>query len=146
MRRWLESTRTPSWHLAVSACALTDLLAAAGRAAEAAQLVRSFGERSLAHCLGPELLRREAELLHAQALDDAAAETKFRTAIELARKQDSPAHALRAATGLAQLLAEQGRAAEARALLSPIHDGFAEGRDLKDLRAARAVLESIGTG
>ena len=146
MQRWLESTRTPSWHLAMSACALADLLADAGRAAEAAELVRSFGERSLAHCLGPELLRREAELLHAQALDAVAAETKFRTAMELARQQDSPAHELRAATGLARLLAAQGRATEARALLSPIHDAFSEGHDMRDLGAARAVLESIGTG
>ena len=146
MRRWLESTRTPSWHLATSACALAELFTDAGRAAEAAQLVRSFGERSLAHCLGPELLRREAELLHAQPSDHAAAEVRFRMAMELARQQDSPAHELRAATGLARLLAAQGRATEARALLAPIHDAFTEGRDMKDLGAARAVLASVGAG
>lgn len=144
MRRWLESTRAPSWHLAVSACALSDLLVAAGRAADGLLLIRAFVERSVDHCLGPELLRREANLLHACASDHAAAEAKFRIAIELARKQDARAHELRAATGLARLLFEQRRAAEARALLAPIHDAIAEGRDMPDLRAAREVLASIG--
>ena len=67
-------------------------------------------------------------------------------AIELARAQESLAHQLRAATGLARLLAEQGRSNDARAILTPVHDAFTEGHDMRDLRAARAVLGSINAG
>jgi adenylate cyclase len=145
MRHWLGSTRAASWHLAVSACALAQLLAEAGRPEEAALLLRSFGERSLAHCLGPEILRLEAALLlRAESPDRVAAEAGLRTAIELARGQNSRSLELRAATDLARLLVAGGRRNEAISGLTGIYGGFKEGFDTADLRSARALLEELG--
>lgn len=147
LRGWLDATRTSSWQLAMSACALAELLADAGRAAEGAQVVRSFGERSLTHCLGPELLRLEAELLlRADAADPQAAESAFRRAVELARQQSSRSCELRAATGLARLLSSRGHKRDAEAVLAPIYRSFTEGRGMKDLVAAQEVLDQLAVG
>lgn len=145
MRGWLDSTRAASWHLAVSACALAELLAKAGRAVEGASLLRAFGARSLSHCLGPEILRLEAALLlRAEIANHIETEAKFRRAIDLARGQDSRSLELRAATDLARLLMAQNRREEARNTLTGIYGSFMEGFDTADLKAARALLDEIG--
>ncbi len=51
---------------------------------------------------------------------------------------------LRAAMSLARLWQQQGKRAEARALLAPIYDWFTEGFDTADLQEARALLEALG--
>ena len=50
---------------------------------------------------------------------------------------------LRAATSLARLWRDQGKSAEAHALLAPIYDWFTEGFDTADLRDAKALLEEL---
>jgi predicted ATPase len=50
---------------------------------------------------------------------------------------------LRAATGLARLWRDQGRPADAMALLQTVYDRFTEGFDTTDLKAAKALLDSL---
>jgi predicted ATPase len=50
---------------------------------------------------------------------------------------------LRAATSLARLLPDQGRSAEALALLRPVYNRFTEGFATADLRAAKALLDEL---
>jgi predicted ATPase len=51
---------------------------------------------------------------------------------------------LRAATSLARLLRDRGRAADAVACLEPIYDRFTEGFDTADLIAAKQLLDELG--
>lgn len=74
---------------------------------------------------------------------EAEAERRFRRAHELARFQGVRSLELRAATSLALLLRDRGVAAEARALLHPVYDGFSEGFDTADLREAPALLADL---
>ena len=60
----------------------------------------------------------------------------FLTAIDVARGQQAKSPELRAATSLARLWGDQGRRAEARDLLAPIHGWFTEGFDTLDMRDA----------
>jgi predicted ATPase len=50
---------------------------------------------------------------------------------------------LRAAVSLARLRHNQGRRAEARDLLAPIHGWFTEGFDTPDLKNAKALLDEL---
>jgi predicted ATPase len=50
---------------------------------------------------------------------------------------------LRAATSLAQLRRDQGRSAEALALLQPVYNRFTEGFDTTDLKVAKALLDTL---
>ncbi len=72
------------------------------------------------------------------------AEAAYREAIERARAVDALLFELRAATGLARLLARGGRASEARELLAPIYARFADGDDCRDGREAKATLDALG--
>jgi predicted ATPase len=73
----------------------------------------------------------------------AAAEHCFRRALEVARTQDALFWELRAAMGLARLWICQDRPAEARDLLAPVYQRFAEGFGTADLTAARAMLATL---
>ena len=73
----------------------------------------------------------------------AAAEGCFQHAIEAAQEQQARLWELRATTSLAQLWAEQGKRAEARALLGPVYGSFTEGFETADLRDARALLDEL---
>jgi predicted ATPase len=61
----------------------------------------------------------------------------------IARRQQAKAYELRAATSLARLWGEQGRRAEARALLTPVYGWFTEGFDTADLRDAKVLLDEL---
>ena len=50
---------------------------------------------------------------------------------------------LRAAMSLAHLWQQQGKRAEAHALLAPIYGWFTEGFDTADLQEAKALLEEL---
>jgi len=71
------------------------------------------------------------------------AQTAFQQAIGVARQQQAKSLELRAATSLAWLWAEEGRRAEARALLAPVDGWFTEGFDTPDLKEARALLDEL---
>jgi predicted ATPase len=75
--------------------------------------------------------------------DPAKAEESFRTALAIAREQDTRGYELRAATSLARLWREQGRRGEARDLLAPLYGWFTEGFDTADLKDAKALLDEL---
>jgi adenylate cyclase len=92
-----------------------------------------------------ELHRLRGELLlRITPPDPAAAESEFRTAMDVARRQQARFLELRAATDLARLLQARGERQPARSLLLPTLDWFREGMQLQDLKTARAVLDLLG--
>ncbi len=72
------------------------------------------------------------------------AERCFRGAIETARRQGAKSWELRAATGLARMLARRGRRDEGRTLLAEIYNWFTEGFDTADLKDAAELLRELG--
>jgi predicted ATPase len=91
-----------------------------------------------------EAYRLQGVLLQHQFVPDAAqAEACFRQALSIARHQQAKSWELRAAASLARLWQQQGKRAEARALLAPLYDWFTEGLDTADLQEARALLETL---
>lgn len=68
------------------------------------------------------------------------AERAFLETLALSRKQSCRPLELRAATSLAQLLRDSGRAPEARDLLVPPYSGFTEDFGRPDLQAAKTLL------
>ena len=76
----------------------------------------------------------------------AEAEVWLQRALDVARRQEAKSLELRAAMSLSRLWQQQGKQAEARALLAPIYGWFTEGFDTADLQEARALLEKLGEG
>jgi tetratricopeptide (TPR) repeat protein len=89
-----------------------------------------------------QLHQARGDLLGWRGDDPALVEASYRRAVERAREFGAPALELRAATGLARLWTSQGRTTDARALLAPLVEAFREGRELGDIRDARAVLSA----
>ena len=92
-----------------------------------------------------EAYRLQGALLLQQAVPDTAqAETCFHQALDIARQQQAKSWELRAAMSLGRLWQQQGKRAEARALLAPVYGWFTEGFDTADLQEAKALLEELG--
>jgi predicted ATPase len=72
-----------------------------------------------------------------------AAEERFKTALELARRRAEKSLELRAASSLARLWRQQGRKEEAWQLLANIYEWFTDGLQTRDLVAAKALLEEL---
>ncbi len=89
-----------------------------------------------------ELHRRVGEA-HRQRGAEIAAKQAFDRALAVARGQGAKLWELHAATSYARSLRDQGKPAEADALLSPIYASFTEGFDTLPLREAKAVLDSL---
>jgi len=108
--------------------------------AEALALVDTRGERHYE----AELYRLKGELLLQQTSDNAAeAESCFHHALDLARPQQAKSFELRAATSLARLWQQQGKAQEAHDLLAPVYHWFTEGFDTADLMDAKVLLDEL---
>jgi predicted ATPase len=91
-----------------------------------------------------ELYRLKGELLLARSAEQhTEAETCFRQALDIARRQQAQSLELRAAMSLSRLRQQQGKRAEACALLAPIYGWFTEGFDTADLQEAKALLEAL---
>ncbi len=75
--------------------------------------------------------------------NQAEAEACFRRAIKVARAQDARMWELRAATSLARLWRDQGKAGEACDLLAPIYGWFTEGFATPDLTDAKTRLDEL---
>jgi class 3 adenylate cyclase/predicted ATPase len=73
----------------------------------------------------------------------AEAEAWLQRALDVARRQEAKSLELRAAMSLSRLWQQQGKQAEARALLAPIYAWFTEGFDTADLQEAKALLEEL---
>jgi predicted ATPase len=105
------------------------------------------------HFWEAELHRLQGELLlqvqHQQpALADdlshwAAVEASLRQALAVARRQQAKSLELRAAMSLARFWQQQGKRAEAQALLAPVYGWFREGFDTADLQEARTLLDVL---
>lgn len=92
----------------------------------------------------PELLRLKGSIyLTMPKPRGKDAETCFKQALELSRKQGARFWELRTATDLAALWSSQGRSKEAKALLLPVIEQFAEGQDMPDLKVAKQTLASL---
>src|SRR5262245_58797687 len=70
------------------------------------------------------------------------AEACVQQALAMARQQAKSLE-LRAAMSLARLWQQQGKQAEARALLAPVYGWFTEGYDTADLQEAKTMLEEL---
>ena len=75
--------------------------------------------------------------------DAATAETRFASALEIARKQKAKSWELRAAMSMARLLYAQGRRGSARDILAPVYGWFTQGFDTLDLRQAKILLDEL---
>ena len=82
-------------------------------------------------------------LLRQTGTPQAEAEAWLQRALDVARRQEAKALELRAAMSLSRLWQQQGKQAEARALLAPIYGWFTEGFDTADLQDARALLAEL---
>src|SRR5262249_54742902 len=80
------------------------------------------GEAELYRLKGELLLTRSSEY-HVEA------ESCFRQALDIARRQETKSLELRAAMSLSRLWQQQGKRAEARELLAPVFNWFTEGFD-----------------
>jgi predicted ATPase len=90
------------------------------------------------------VLQLKGEILMSSGTDRwADAETCFHEALRIARRQDAKLPELRAATSVAHLWGEQGRRAEARALLRTLYGWFTEGFDTTDLKKAKTLLDEL---
>jgi predicted ATPase/class 3 adenylate cyclase len=98
---------------------------------------RSAGEGAGCYRLKGELLLTRSSEHHAEA------ESCFRQALEIARRQRAKSLELRTAMSLSRLWQHQGKRAEARELLAPIYDWFTEGFDTADLQEAKALLKAL---
>jgi predicted ATPase/DNA-binding winged helix-turn-helix (wHTH) protein len=143
-----RGTRVESRHT-IFVAGLAEALAAAGRVGESLAMVH----RALDECSRndgmwriPELLRLRGELTLCEGRADAvvAAERDFRSALDLAVRQEARSWQLRAATSLARLRQGQDRLAEAREVLMPIYDWFTEGFATADLKVAKVRLDALG--
>jgi predicted ATPase len=118
-----------------------------GLIAEALDIANQTGEHyseaNLHRLKGELLLKRGVEYTESKIQEQA--ETCFRQAIEVARRQSAKLLELRATTSLARLLAQQGRRNEARTMLAEIYNWFTEGFDTPDLKDAKALLEELAT-
>jgi tetratricopeptide (TPR) repeat protein len=128
----------------------------AGRTEEAVAVLESeMNAATERHELqfAPELYRLKGEILMQRGLDlplesserasfIGRAEACFRDAQALAGRQQARMLELRAATSLARLFDQTGRAEEGRRVLRPVYDAFTEGFETSDVRDARAVLSA----
>ncbi len=89
-----------------------------------------------------EIHRVRAELLLALG-DGDGAERSYDAALEASRRRQARQWELRAASGLALLLAGRGEVARARAILGETYGWFAEGFDAPDLKQAREILDDL---
>ena len=82
-------------------------------------------------------------LLRQPGTPQAEAEAWLQRALDVARRQEAKSLELRAAMSLSRLWQQQGKQAEAHALLAPIYGWFTEGFDTADLQEAKVLLEAL---
>ena len=73
----------------------------------------------------------------------AKAEAYFELALAVARRSRAKSWELRAAMSMARLWRDQGKRDEARELLAPVYGWFTEGFDTRDLKEAKALLDTL---
>jgi class 3 adenylate cyclase/tetratricopeptide (TPR) repeat protein len=139
----LNSTMVTAWRRVFCLCVLAELHGEAGRVQDGLRMLASIEGDDRHAFYAPEIHRIGAELRLQSGHRDEA-EQGYRAAIGLARQRGEKSLELRAATGLARLLAGRGRRDEARSALTDIYGWFTEGFGTADLRAARGLLDELG--
>ena len=90
-----------------------------------------------------EIYRMAGEIALMSPQPDAAkAEAHFGHALAIARQQQAKSWELRAAMSMARLWRDQGRPEEARDLFAPVYGWFTNGFDTRDLKQAKAFLDT----
>jgi DNA-binding winged helix-turn-helix (wHTH) protein/predicted ATPase len=119
--------------------AAVTLVQETGEEGSVAELHRIHGDLLLAraHADGP---RSPGQRVRIASRVAAPVEESLMRALTIARAQQARSFELRTATSLARLYCQQGKTAAAARLVEPVLDGFTEGHDTADLRAARTVL------
>ncbi len=114
---------------------------------EVLDLMQSTGERFLeaeAHRLQGELeLTAKADSEAVLEKQQRHAESSFKRALAVARRQNAKSLELRAANCLSRLWVRQGQRHQARELLEEIYGWFTEGFDTQDLQEARDLLAEL---
>jgi hypothetical protein len=128
------------YYLAESFIGLGQLEKARAQLAAGRAHCETYGEVAYA----AELDRAEAQLQRAEGAPAQVIELHLNKAIGTARSQGARLFELRSATDLARLWRDEGRHAEAHALLAPIYGWFTEGFSMPDLREAKALLDELG--
>lgn len=118
-----------------------DIEAALHTLADAFALVDKNGER----WWEAELYRLQAELLLRQATPDVAqAKAALHKALTVARRQEVKSLELRAAMSLCRLWRQQEKGGQVCDQLKEIYSWFCEGYHTADLKAAKALLRTVG--
>jgi adenylate cyclase len=102
----------------------------------------AFADKTDERFCEAEIHRLKGELL-LFAGEGAHVEACFQRALDVARGQGALSLELRAATSLAGLWKDTGRAREARPLLADVYGRFSEGFDTTDLLDAKSLLDSL---
>ena len=147
VRLAFDATRDDLDALPLTTVCLAEVCGVAGEPEEGLRLI----EETLERIRGWDQRLFEAELLRLRGVlslllpepNRSAAEASFRCALVTARERDARMWELRAAVDLARLWFKQGMRAEARDVLSPVHDWFTEGFDTPDLRDAKGLIEKL---
>jgi predicted ATPase len=105
---------------------------------------RGLAEEKEVRWFQAETLRLTGDVLLA-AGDAAAAEASYREAIAIAQRQSAKLWELCGAMSLARLWRDQGKRANAHALLAPVYRWFTEGFGTPVLQEAKALLDEIET-
>ncbi|WP_087736112.1 adenylate/guanylate cyclase domain-containing protein [Paraburkholderia piptadeniae] len=120
-----------------------------GALEEAMAIVEKSGEHwyeaELHRIKGSLLLGAKSDGDRASARRDEA-EHCFRKALDVSRRLGARSLELRAASSLARLWQDEGKAADARQVLSQVYDGLSEGFDTADMREAKALLDALASG
>jgi predicted ATPase len=95
-------------------------------------------------CL-PLIYMTHARLLQQTYPNADAAESSLRMALQTARQQEAKSWELRAAMSMARLWRDQSKPQQGRELLAPVYGWFTEGFDTRDLKEAKALLESLSS-
>jgi predicted ATPase len=126
------------------------LAEACGRAGEAEEGLTALAEALAAvhttanRVCEAELYRLKGELQLRLVTDNAAeAESCFRQALDVARRQQAKSLELRAAMSLSRLWQCQGKRTAAYQLLAEVYGWFTEGFDTADLQEAKALLDEL---
>jgi len=130
-----------------AAAALGDAYLQAGRPSEALREIEyglEFVRVKLDRYHEPELYRLKGEIqLSLHPNDPVLAESSFNQAIKVAKAHRARSFELRAATSLGRLWQSQGKAEEARVLISTIYEEFTEGFETADLKDAKTLLGQL---
>jgi predicted ATPase len=108
---------------------------------------QSGAERDGIYFSLPEVLRVKGDILWKMSRSESlGAESYYLNSLHSSRSQGNLSWELRTSRSLAKLMFVQGRANEARRLLSDVYGKFTEGFATRDLEAANSDLSAMGDG